>query len=78
MEFKIKVQGTSRLVYQWFKDGDELLNETDANLIFERIQLRDFGHYKCQVSYEDGNGIIIESSPAFLDVIPQSLNGMSK
>ncbi|KAL9971592.1 hypothetical protein ACROYT_G017772 [Oculina patagonica] len=76
VEFKFRAQGTSTLLYQWYKDGVELLGQNNASLILECIELRDFGHYTCRVSYQDGYGIIIESSSAVLDVIPQCRNGM--
>lgn len=78
VEFKLKVQGNNRVLYQWLKDGVELLGKDDACLILECIELRDFGCYACHVSYEDGEGEPVVSSSAVLDVIPQSRNGMSK
>ena len=79
VEFKFKVQGHDRLLYmyQWFKDGVDVLKQNNATLVLECIELRDFGCYTCQVSYQDGYGEIV-SSGAVLDVIPQCRNGMSK
>ena len=78
MEFQFKVQGKEELLYQWLKDGVELPEQNDTSLILERIKLRDFGWYKCRVRYQDSFGIAIESSRAWLDVIPQIQNGTSK
>ena len=78
VEFKFEVQGTSSLSYQWFKDGVELSEQTNASLILECIKLRDFGCYTCRVSYQDGYGDIVKSSSAVLDVTPRYQNGMSK
>ena len=79
IEFTCKVQGkSSRLLYQWFKDDGSVRGQTEASLVLKSVELRDFGRYKCYVSYEDRFGEGETSSPAVLNVIPQHLNGMSK
>lgn len=83
VEFKVKVQhvqGTNRLSYQWFKDGVELQEQNNSNLILKDIGLRNFGCYACRVTYKDdyGETMVMTSRVAELDVIPQCLNGTSK
>lgn len=79
VEFQFKVQGEDTLSYQWLKDDVDLPGQTNESLVLDCIELRDFGSYTCQVSYQNGNEEPIESSPAVLDVFPaKSRNGMSE
>ena len=80
VEFRCKVQGKStKLLYQWFKDGEPMLKQNlQPSLVFDSVELRDFGHYMCLVSYQDSSGEGVESSSAKLDVTPQCRNGKSE
>ena len=73
------MQGKStKLLYQWFKDGEAMLNQNQPSLVLDSVELRDFGHYMCRVSYQDLFGEGVESSSAKLDVTPQCRNGKSE
>ena len=79
MEFRCKVQGKStKLLYEWFKDGEAMRNQNQPSLVLDPVELRDFGHYMCRVRYEDSYGEGVKSSPAKLDVTPQCRNGKSE
>ena len=78
VEFKCKVQGKKKVLYQWLKDGAEIQGQNSCTLVLDSVKLRDFGCYACEVRYADSQlgSECVESSPAELDVTP--CDGMSK
>ncbi len=71
------VQAGDRLVlsapagngYQWMLDGEPMVGENGATLIFEAVSVTDEGSYT--VAYNDGLGKAVLVSPAYvLDVLP--------
>ena len=53
--FNCSAQGGPDNTYQWQNDGEDLMNETDANLIVSNITARNGGNYTCVVSNAAGN-----------------------
>lgn len=79
VKFKCRGQGKStKLWYQWFKDGEPLPNENAPILVLDHVQLRDFGYYMCKMSHQDSSGEGSKSSLAKLDVTPDSQSGTSE
>ena len=80
VKFKCRGEGreNTELLYQWFKDGEPLPNKNESILVLDPVQLRDFGYYTCNVTYRFYHGEISKSSPAKLDVAPDSQNGTSE
>jgi len=70
MEFKCKVHGKKKVIYQWLKDGTEIQGQNGSSLVLDPVKLRDFGCYACRVKGADGSACV-ESSPATLDVTPR-------
>lgn len=64
--FSVVAQGDPPLVYQWRKDGDDLLGETSDTLILEPITDLDEGAYEVVVSNNSGS---VTSASANLDVV---------
>ncbi len=63
--FTVSAIGTPALNYQWFHDGQLLLNATDATLTVTNIQVPDAGAYTVTVSNVHG---AVTSTPAILSV----------
>ena len=64
--FTCSAQGGPDNTYQWQNDGEDLMNETDANLIVSNISSMNGGNYTCVVSNAAGN----DSATAVLYVEP--------
>ena len=72
VEFKCTIQGKNEVSYQWIKDGNtEIQGQNDSTLLLSSVELRDFGHYACQVSFADSQCDCKKSSAAMLDVVPR-------
>ena len=68
-EFKCIDRGSKKMsAYSWFKDGTEMYGQNSSTLVLDCVELRDFGSYKCRVSFD--NGKYVECSGE-LDVIPR-------
>ena len=70
VEFKCKVHGKKKVIYQWLKDGTEIQGQNGSSLVLDPVKLRDFGCYACRVRGTGGSDCM-ESSPATLDVTPR-------
>ena len=64
--FNCSAQGGPINTYQWQKDGQDLMNETDTTLTVSNISAMNGGNYTCVVSNAAGN----DSATAVLYVEP--------
>ena len=64
--FTCSAQGGPDNTYQWQKDGEDLMNETDTTLTVSNISAMNGGSYTCVVSNAAGN----DSATAVLYVEP--------
>ena len=64
--FTCSAQGGPDNTYQWQKNGEDLMNETDAILIISNIAAMNGGNYTCVVRNAAGN----DSATAVLHVEP--------
>ena len=69
--FDLQAWGTSPLTYQWFKDGDKLLNATNSYLLFTSMQSTNAGLYSVVVSNPLGT---ITNTPAQVIVYPAGVS----
>ena len=71
MEFKCNISGETEARYQWFKDDSKIQGQRNSSLVLDPVKVEDFGNYKCEVKYDDGDSEkCVTSLPAELDVIP--------
>ncbi|MCH8475417.1 MAG: immunoglobulin domain-containing protein, partial [Opitutales bacterium] len=63
--FSVLASGSGTLSYQWFKDGVEIEDATDASLIIDPAGVGDSGNYTVQVTDDNGSTM---SDPAVLEV----------
>ena len=78
MELKCIVKGGTKVIYQWFKDGEELPEEKSSSLIHDPLKVQDFGIYKCELRSCDAgqhNSSFITSNEAELDVAASAGRG---
>lgn len=54
VRFTVAADGTDFLLYQWYKDGVLLNNETGTTLVIKRAQETDVGDYSAQVKNSGG------------------------
>ncbi len=66
--FKVEALGKD-LEYQWFKDGQEILNMKSDSLMIEGVSMADSGMYHCEIIGECGEA---ESDAAKLTVLKDS------
>ena len=66
LTFNCSAQGGPDNTYQWQKNGEDLMNETDTTLIVGDITARNGGNYTCVVGNAAGN----DSGTAVLYVEP--------
>ena len=74
MEFscKCEVPSGTQVLYQWFKDDQELEGKTLDTLLLDSVRMQDFGWYRCQVSCSgDTRKEPVKSGPAELNVTPR-------
>ena len=77
VEFKCNIPGEIEARYQWFKDDSAIQGQRNSSLVLDPVKVEDFGNYKCEVKYYDGDTEkCVTSLPAILDVIPS--DGMSE
>jgi uncharacterized delta-60 repeat protein len=80
--FSVAAAGTSHLIYQWFKNGTAIFEQTSAQLIVTNVQTADAGGYSVLVSNHHGmvtsavvtlavNGALLseEFTPAVKDAV---------
>ena len=74
MELKCIVNGEPKeVIYQWFKDEEELPEEKSPSLIRDPLKVKHFGSYKCELRSCDAdqhNLSFVTSHTAELDVTP--------
>src|SRR5439155_13400109 len=63
----VSASGTAPLTYQWTKDDQTLLGETNKTLTVSKASTNDSGIYRVVVSNSAGN---VTSSPAVVTVTP--------
>ena len=77
VEFKCNISGETEARYQWLKDDSKIQGQRNSSLVLDPVKVEDFGNYKCEVKYDDGDSEkSVTSLPAELDVIPS--DGMSE
>ena len=77
VKFECNISGETEVRYQWFKDDSTIQGQRNSCLVLDPVKVKDFGNYKCEVKYDDGDGEkCMTSLPAELDVIPS--DGMSE
>ena len=77
VEFECNISGETEVRYQWFKDDSKIQGQRNSSLVLDPVRLENFGNYKCEVKYDDGDSEkCVTSLPAELDVIPS--DGMSE
>ena len=52
----------SELEYQWFCNGQELLNGTSHDLVIEHVQMSDQGVYVCYVKCSNGASVLTKGA----------------
>ena len=68
---KCEVPSGTQVLYQWFKDDQELEGKTSDTLLLDSVRMQDFGWYRCQVSCSgDTRKEPVKSGPAELNVTP--------
>ena len=71
VEFECNISGETEARYQWFKDDSKIQGQRNSSLVLDPVKVEDFGNYKCEVKYDDGDSEkCVTSLPAELDVIP--------
>ena len=71
VEFECNISGEREARYQWFKDDSKIQGQRNPSLVLDPVKVEDFGNYKCEVKYDDGDSEkCVTSLPAELDVIP--------
>ena len=71
VELKCKMSGETEAGYQWFKDDTKIQDQINPSLVLYPVKVEDFGKYKCEVKYDDGDSVrCVTSLPAELDIIP--------
>lgn len=68
--FSVLASGAGTLTYQWFRDGIEIAEATEASLALASVGVGDAGSYMVQVSDENGSTM---SNPAVLEVAGMEL-----
>ena len=69
---KCEVPSGTQVLYQWFKDDQELEGKTSDTLLLDSVRMQDFGWYRCQVSCSgDTRMEPVKSGPAELNVTPR-------
>ena len=77
VKFECNISGETEVRYQWFKDDSTIQGQRNPSLVLDPVKVKDFGNYKCEVKYDDGDSEKrVTSLPAELDVIPS--DGMSE
>ena len=82
VEFKCDIPGETKARYRWFKDDSKIQGQRNSSLVLDPVKVEDFGNYKCEVKYYDGDyddgdsEKCVTSLPAELDIIPS--DGMGK
>lgn len=61
-EFQVVATGTGPLLYQWQKDGVNLLGQVRSSLILSEVETADEGGYRCVVS--NGLGVVTSDAVA--------------
>jgi subtilisin family serine protease len=64
VEFEVNGTGTEPLSYQWYKDGEILLNETDSKLIIPSVSFSNQGMYQVAVSNAFTADAVLSNSAA--------------
>lgn len=71
VKFECNISGETEVRYQWFKDDSTIQGQRNSSLVLDPVKVEDFGNYKCEVKYDDGDSEkCVTSLPAELDVIP--------
>ena len=71
VEFECNISGETEARYQWFKDDSTIQGQRNSSLVLDPVKVEDFGNYKCEVKYDDGDSEkCVTSLPSELDVIP--------
>lgn len=71
VQFSVSAEGTSKIDFQWMKNGLELFGENDSILILENVSLEDnLSNFTCKISSIGG---VTETDSAFLIVTDQNL-----
>ena len=71
VEFECNISGEREARYQWFKDDSKIQGQRNPSLVLDPVKVEDFGNYKCEVKYDDGDSEkCVTSLPSELDVIP--------
>ena len=80
VQLKCKLEKQSQhFLYQWYRDGSAVIGKSESVLVLDPVELKDFGSYRCRVSYKDFYGEVGVTKPAKLEVKPiPGRNGMSK
>lgn len=71
-DFAVSAEGFPPLAYQWRRNGNILLGETNTSLTLSTVGDEDEGDYSCLVT--DGCGTLVTSEPATLSVINLQIN----
>ena len=75
VEFSIVVSGTPSLTYQWYKDGFEIENTGNENLVIENAKQSDAGVYTCLVLNDFG--VKLSDSFSLYVLVPGDVSGSS-
>ena len=71
VEFECNISGEREARYQWLKDDSKIQGQRNPSLVLDPVKVEDFGNYKCEVKYDDGDSEkCVTSLPSELDVIP--------
>jgi hypothetical protein len=73
LEFVVDSSGRAPSRYQWFRNSNPIVAETNKNIRFPAIAESDSGHYWVQVSNRDGftnsSAVLVKVLPAFYNVV---------
>ena len=69
LSLEVAASGTQPLLYQWFRDGEEIGEATAVKLAFTSVQLADSGVYQVSVSNEGGEVLSAEALVTVYDPI---------
>ncbi|AHF94648.1 hypothetical protein OPIT5_22660 [Opitutaceae bacterium TAV5] len=73
-KLSVKATGTSKLVYQWFRDGQPIAGATKSTLSLKKFTLADAGNYT--VTVDNPAGRPVTSSAALVVMQSQGSGGM--
>jgi hypothetical protein len=72
-QFRVVANGTPPLFFQWQKDGVEIPDATNSNLIIPNLSTNDIGNYRAVVTNQAGS---VTSALATLSLVPAGFSSL--